>query len=582
MPAILRHPARACRIARRPATMALMTPSRSVAPPPPRLGRNAAATLTFLAAACVLILEIAAGRLLAPYVGVSLTTYTGIIGVILAGIALGAWAGGRAADAFGPERLIGPTIAAGGVASVASVPAVVLVGAAGLGNGPIAIVTLAAIGFVAPAAILSAVAPMIVRASLADLRTSGALVGRLSATGTAGAIAGTFLTGFVLLGLVPVRGLIVATGAVLVAIGLGAAWWLAGADRTGGRGGPRGTSVGDHAGGPDGPAGPADPDPRAADPMPARADGRVADPPLDRRRFAGLALGGLVLFGGAGLAAPDPCDRESRYYCITVVGAPVDGPIRTLILDDLTHTSVNLDDPTDLRFGYARRFADAVAEVLATLDRPPDALHVGGGGFSFPRYLSAVVPESRHTILELDPAVLETAIRELGYEPEPTTEIHLGDARLSMPGLATDAFDLALGDAFGGRAVPWHLTTVEFLTEVRRVLRPDGRYVVNLIDGPALAFVRAEAATLEVVFEHVAVVGRTATLDGSFGGLANVVLVASDAPISADAIRAAMAERDDLGQNRVIAGREAVAAFVGGASVLTDDHAPVDQLLGGR
>jgi hypothetical protein len=57
-----------------------------------------AAALTFLAAGCVLVLEIAAGRLLAPYVGVSLTTYTGIIGVILAGIAVGAWLGGLAAD----------------------------------------------------------------------------------------------------------------------------------------------------------------------------------------------------------------------------------------------------------------------------------------------------------------------------------------------------------------------------------------------------------------------------------------------------------------------------------------------------
>lgn len=69
-------------------------------PPTGRLGWPLAAALTFLAAASVLILEIAAGRLLAPYVGVSLTTYTGIIGAILAGIALGAWLGGQAAEAL--------------------------------------------------------------------------------------------------------------------------------------------------------------------------------------------------------------------------------------------------------------------------------------------------------------------------------------------------------------------------------------------------------------------------------------------------------------------------------------------------
>src|SRR5215204_2917204 len=89
-----------------------------------RLTWPVAAVLTFLATACVLVLEIAAGRLLAPYVGVSLTTYTGIIGAILAGIALGAWIGGRAADAFGPERLMGPSFVLGGAAAIAAVPIV--------------------------------------------------------------------------------------------------------------------------------------------------------------------------------------------------------------------------------------------------------------------------------------------------------------------------------------------------------------------------------------------------------------------------------------------------------------------------
>ncbi|MGH2476999.1 MAG: fused MFS/spermidine synthase, partial [Candidatus Limnocylindrales bacterium] len=152
-----------------------------------RLAWPVAVSLTFVAAACVLVLEIAAGRLLAPYVGVSLTTYTGIIGAILAGIALGAWLGGRAADAFGPVRLLGPTFTLGGFAAIAAIPIVDLLGAAELGDGFVAIVTLATAAFVAPAAILSAVAPMLVRATLTDVATSGSLVGRLSAIGTAGA-----------------------------------------------------------------------------------------------------------------------------------------------------------------------------------------------------------------------------------------------------------------------------------------------------------------------------------------------------------------------------------------------------------
>ena len=113
-------------------------------------------------------------------------------------------------------------------------PIVGLVGAVGLGEGLLAIVTLATTAFVLPAAILSATAPMLVRATLSDVATSGSIVGRLSAVGTVGAITGTFLTGFVLLGLVPTRPLIVAIGIGLVAIGVVLTVWLRRGGRNGG------------------------------------------------------------------------------------------------------------------------------------------------------------------------------------------------------------------------------------------------------------------------------------------------------------------------------------------------------------
>ena len=135
-----------------------------------------------------------------------------------------------------------------------------------------------------------------------------------------------------------------------------------------------------------------------------------------------------------------------------------------------------------------------------------------------------------------------------------------------------------IGDAFGGLSVPWHLTTAEFIGEVDRTLRPDGRYLMNLIDGPELRFVRAETATLRTRFEHVAVVSSKAALDGSGGG--NVVLVASHRPISTDELLERATARGET-QQAVIAEPAALDAFVAGAPVLTDDFAPVDQLIGG-
>ena len=118
---------------------------------------------------------------------------------------------------------------------------------------------------------------------------------------------------------------------------------------------------------------------------------------------------------------------------------------------------------------------------------------------------------------------------QLGFTPGTSTDVVLGDARRSIERLPDDAFDLVVGDAFGGLAVPWHLTTTEFLDEVQRVLRPGGMYVMNLIDYPPLGFVRAEAATAGRHFEHLAIISPRETLAGGGGG--NVVLVAGAEPL---------------------------------------------------
>jgi spermidine synthase len=250
---------------------------------------------------------------------------------------------------------------------------------------------------------------------------------------------------------------------------------------------------------------------------------------------------------------------------------------RTLYLDTLRHSYVDLADPTHLEFSYARIVGDVVA-AMAPEAQPISALHIGGGGFTLPRYLAATRPDSTSLVLELDPTVLAVAQEELGLVTSDDLRVRVGDARLALAALPADAYDLVVGDAFGGLAVPWHLTTREFAAEVGRVLRPGGLYVINVIDYPPLAFARAEAATLRVVFPHVAVIAPEARVAGRSGG--NIVLVASDSPIPAGAILEA--NRLRLGDDEVVAEGADLDAFIGEAAVLTDDFAPVDQLLSPR
>ncbi len=182
--------------------------------------------LVFSTSAAVLVLEILAGRLMAPYVGVSIETFTGVIGTVLAGIALGSFVGGKLADRVAPARLIGPAVTLGGLLAWASLPIVSFVGPRSP-TGSSGIVLLALLAFFAPAAVLSAVSPMTAKLMIRDLAASGSVVGGLSAAGTLGALVGTFITGFVLVSAVATRpivlalGLALALGGVLLAMRLG-------------------------------------------------------------------------------------------------------------------------------------------------------------------------------------------------------------------------------------------------------------------------------------------------------------------------------------------------------------------------
>lgn len=465
--------------------------------------------------AAVLVLEILAGRLLAPYVGVSLETYTAIIGTILAGIALGAWAGGTAADRTDPRGLIPLLLLVGGALAIASVPVVRLVGGdVGPGSTGAPSIVLAALGFLPSAAVLSAVPPAVVKLQLRDLERTGTTVGNLSAWSTGGAIVGTFLAGYVLVAFAAVTTLIVTIGVLLVLSGV--VMWLA----------------------------------------------KRVTPTTQM-----LSAGGVAVVAVVGVAVVEPpCDVQTAYYCVSIEPDPARPSGRVLVLDDLRHSYVDLDDPARLEFWYVRRFADAVDAY--TEPGPLDVLSIGAGALTVPRWIEATRPGSGQTVLEIDPDLIDLVEQEFGL---PDAEVVTGDGRVGLRGVPDDSVDVVVGDAFGSRSVPWHLATREFVDDVERVLRPGGIYLLNVIDGAGEEFVRAEAATIRTALPHVAVMRGRFLVDGAAG---NAVILASDHPFDPTAWDDARRSRGDDG-----ALVDDVTEYLDGTSVLTDGFAPVDQLI---
>jgi spermidine synthase len=496
-----------------------------VSPPRAPLPGPVAAAVTFLCSGAVLVLEIVGLRLIAPYVGVTLQTSTAIIGFALAAIAVGAWTGGATADRTDPRRLLAPLMVAGGALVVAVLPLVRFTGSLLAGADAGGVLLLAAVAVVVPAALLSAVPPMVVKLQLASLDETGAVVGRLSGIGTLGGIAATFVTGFLLIAVLPSSVILVGTGAVTVAAGLVVGVLL-------------------------------------------------------RRRTAGGAgqvpVGLLVLaVAGAGLAAvaPTPCEEETAYHCARVVADPERDSGRVLMLDTLRHSYVDLADPTHLEFEYVRAVA-AVTDVIAPAGERLSALHIGGGGLTVPRYLAAVRPGTESLVIEVDPGVVAIDREQLALETSEDLRVRVADGRVALAEEEPGLRHLVVGDAFGGLSVPWQLTTREALELVEGALADTGVYAVNLIDHPPLGFVRAELATLRDVFPHVLLLARAPVLAGEDGG--NLVAVASRSPLPVGDIGTALRDHRLAWHLAEGAGLD---EFIGDAGVLTDDFAPVDQLL---
>lgn len=485
----------------------------------PGIGVRAGAALVFGSSAAVLVVELIALRLLAPYVGLTLEMSTVVIGIALAAIATGSWAGGRAADRVPPRRALGPLLVLSGLAVTVTPPAVRL---AGSGDGSAILLAGGACLFV-PAALLSAVTPMVTKLLLTDLGSTGTVVGRLSGIGTAGGIAGTVLTGFVLVSVIPVSTIMLTLGVLLIVAGV------------------------------------------------------VVDVLVRRRRpTARQALAGLVVVGAgaAGTAAvPGGCDAETRYHCAAVTADPDRDTGRTLVLDGQRHSYVDLADPEYLDFAYVQAIA-SLADTAFAPGAPLDTFHIGGGGLTVPRYLTAVRPGTTSAVSEIDPGVVRLDRDLLGDRAVDDLGVRVEDGRLGLRDEATDSRDLVVGDAFGGVSVPWHLTTAEAVADVRRVLRPGGVYTLNMIDHGPLAFARASVATLAAEFGHVAVAAAPGVWTGDDGG--NLVAAASDEPLD---LAAWAARIDERGTGWRIATGAELDAWTGDARVLTDDFAPVDQLL---
>ncbi|WP_326817151.1 fused MFS/spermidine synthase [Streptomyces sp. NBC_01762] len=239
----------------------------------------------------------------------------------------------------------------------------------------------------------------------------------------------------------------------------------------------------------------------------------------------------------------------------------------TLTLDGAPQSHVDLDDPSHLSFAYQRRIGH-IADLAAPAGQPLHVVHLGGGAFTLARYVAATRPRSTQQVVELDAALVQLVRRELPLDPQARIRVRSTDARAGLGKIPDDWADLVIADVFGGARTPAHLTSAEFLADVRRVLKPAGQYVANLADGPPLAHLRGQIATAATVFPELALAADPAVLRGRRFG--NAVLLASALPLKVAELTRRVAT--DPHPGRVEHGKE-LADFTGGAAAVSDADA---------
>jgi spermidine synthase/MFS family permease len=536
--------------------------------PRPVLPMAYAVIIVFFCSFAGMTLELSSTRLLAQLVGVSIFTWTGVIGVMLAGTALGNWIGGIIAD-YANTRWETRTLRLASLMILAGVTAVlslVIFTIITRTHNPFAsfgligqIIALTFSMFFLPMFFLGTISPQVIRLVVPDVSVAGRVAGRIYAWSTAGAIAGTFTTGYFLISHVGVY----YTVLICAVFPIAAVTLIQGAFKNS-----------------------------------LLLYGASA--------ALGIVVGGFILR----YDMQSGITLETNYYTIKVqkqqrpaigkIGedweafGAIAGPVAVveehlyaqLVLDFLVHSIVDLSDPEYLYYKHEQIQVEMVRHFR---DRHPEEqriLVVGGGGYTFPRCVRSRIPTTQVDVVEIDPGVTQVAYSELNLDPKLNIQSFHMDGRQFVAEKARHGhYHLVTLDAVNDFSVPAHLMTKEFNEEVKKTLTDDGIYLVTVID-----FVhegklwKAAARTLSQSFAHVEMVfpaGQFTEDDPTQMGRSVIVLYASNQPFSQAKLNQAVQKQTNQPSKTYLVPRPILETMLnrGKKIILTDQYCPVDNLM---
>jgi len=479
----------------------------------------------FIAGASVMVVEILASRVIAPYYGSSTYVWSALIAVVLASMSMGYYFGGRLADKEPSYRRLSWILLASSVSVfvipllqdfILSLTRVIF----NFTSGSIiaSLVLLSPTGF-----FLGIVSPYAIRLSAKGTESIGSTAGSLYALSTAGSISGTLAAGFILIPYVKMSTIFFCVSLTLLACSA------------------------------------------------------LLEYKTNRSSQKATLL--VVFLCIPFFNLPYLYGRELVYMEYTPYGRIIvdqNNVTRYLWFDDRADGSIRRG--TGLT-GY--EYANYFELPFLMNQNITDILVAGEGTGVGPRQVHMNHPNTRITVSEIDPKVNEVAKKYFLFEEGDGIEVSVGDVR-PLVRYGSKKYDYVILDAFRDtQQTPYYLLSREFFTELRGSMKPGGIVLMNIISplkGPRSMMFQSIMRTMDGVFNHTQVY----PLSEDRTKIQNIIIVASNQPlVDKETLMSRAADTQVMNKTKIgsMIGRmldEQMA--VDGGVVLTDDYNPINHM----
>ncbi len=481
--------------------------------------------VVFLTGAGVLVIEVVAARILSPYFGNTIYTYSSVISVILAALSIGYYLGGKLSDQKATLKIFFGLIALSGIlVLVFHLLSIVVLPYLGsllpISYGPLIVSLLL---FFTPAVLLGMISPYSIKIQnlINPNEGIGTLTGKIFFWSTLGSIFGSLFAGFVLIPTFGVSSIMFYTGLFLFLLGTIPALVL----KTG-----------------------------------ANSKGVVSTLVL-------FIIGIFFLnYNNQKLVF----SKDGIYENLSVYDVTSDEgrPVRVFRQDKSVSSAMYLDekDPTDLVLPYSKYY-----DLYKYANPNPKYIYIiGGGTYSLPKVYAYENPNSIVQAIDIEDELIDISVTYFNLDTRFSNIVPLtGDGRNYLYN-STQRYDLVFGDAYGSiYSIPAHLVTKEFFELVRSRLSKDGIFIANIIgnlEKSKSEFLTAEMATFRTVFPSSYFIATESTMSQDHQ---NFIFIGTTGNFD---------ERNFLNDQKVTG--KIVNFTTSETKILTDDFAPVDYLVG--